>query len=244
MAHRLITREFHAPTLMVVPNEPPFTNPDHTANLVMRVLLGILAIIVCIAPFRLLLRNGEFAAAIFIGSVTVSNIFTVVFALIWHDDNMDSWWPGYGLCDVYPYFFNSCDGLFVTCLLAIMRNLAHQVGLLRVNPLSVKDKRRRNLIEALIIFPLPLTMVAITWPLSLQRYFVVGLRGCMWSALASWPYIIVRLIAPMMVALVTAFYASKPLTLLVSASNSLANTLSLDIHPLSPSIQNDHVCAL
>lgn len=186
-----------------------YTSPALTANLVCRVLFGLLANLVCLVPLRLLYRNGEFAAAVFIANMEVQNLRNVVKALIWHDDNMDAWWPGYGLCDLDPYLYTLSVGLYATCLLAIMRNLAIQVGSLRANPPSRKEKRRRNIIQALIIFPLPLIQTAWTYPVTLQRYYVGTLIGCSWMPAPTWPFIVFMILPPALVSLVTTGYASK-----------------------------------
>ncbi|KAF7563820.1 hypothetical protein G7046_g288 [Stylonectria norvegica] len=193
--------------LIVVPGPDTYTTPALTANLVLRILLSILASLVCVVPLRLLYRNGEFAASVFIVNIMVKNLDTIINALIWRDDNTDAWWPGHGFCDVNPYLRNFTVGLYATCLLAIMRNLAQQVGLLRANPLTVREKRRRNLVQALIMFPLPIVQLVWIWPLTTQRYVVGTLVGCSWVASLSWPYIVLFVLAPVVVALVTAGYA-------------------------------------
>ncbi|KAI9166739.1 Pheromone a factor receptor [Paramyrothecium foliicola] len=202
---RLFTRD--SPQIMASSTGAPFTTPSLTTNLAFRVTLAILANLVSLVPLRLLYKNGEFAATVFILNVELKNMFTIVYSLMWRNDNMEAWWPGYGLCDVYPSIFNIQLALFVTCLMAIMRNLAHQVGLLRANPLTVREKRRRNLIQALIMFPLPLVQLGFTWPLTMQRYAVGTLVGCIWMAYPAWPYLVFFIIAPVIVALITAGYA-------------------------------------
>ncbi|KAH6998681.1 pheromone A receptor-domain-containing protein [Ilyonectria sp. MPI-CAGE-AT-0026] len=193
--------------IVVAPGPETTTSPALTANLILRVVLGILANLVCVVPLKHLYRGGEFAAAVFIGNIMAANFKNVVHSLIWRDDNTDSWWPGYGLCDFYPYFHNVTVSLYVTCLLAIMRNLAQQVGMMRANPLTVRERRRRNLGQALIMFSLPVIQLAWVWPLTSQRYIVASLVGCTWSAWPSWPYIVFFVAAPVFVSLFTTFYA-------------------------------------
>ncbi|KEY71881.1 hypothetical protein S7711_06022, partial [Stachybotrys chartarum IBT 7711] len=185
----------------------PYSSPSLAANLVLRVILSIIANIACIVPLRLLHRNGEFAAVIFIANVEVMNSFSVIYSLLWRDDNLDSWWPGYGLCDLHPYLRNVNLALYSTCLLAIIRNLAHQVGLTRVNPMTVGERRQRNLIQALIMFPLPLVQLAFIWPLTVQRYVVGTLVGCSWAAQPAWPYLVFYVLPPVVFGFLTAGYA-------------------------------------
>ncbi|KAL7909571.1 pheromone receptor [Trichoderma velutinum] len=192
---------------MLGPAPTIYTNPSLTSNLVCRVFFGILANLVCLIPLQLLYRNGEFAAVVFILNVEMENLRNIVNALIWRNDDVESWWPGYGLCDVDAFLHNFCISIYATCLLAIMRNLAIQVGSLRANPPSRREKRRRNIIQALIIFPLPLVQVAWTYPLAQQRYYVGTLVGCYWPNASAWPTIVFEILPQAIVSLITAGYA-------------------------------------
>ncbi|KAM0505051.1 hypothetical protein ACHAP8_002446 [Fusarium lateritium] len=194
-------------SIIAAPGPGTTTTTSLTANLVCRVLFSIIANLACIVPLKNLYRNGEFAAVVFIANIELANLDTIINALIWRDDDTSKWWSGQGFCDVSPYYTNFLNALFGTCLLAIMRNLAQQVGLLRANPLSVQEKRRRNLVQALIMFPLPIMQIAWVWPLTTQRYAVATLAGCSWIAWPAWPYMTFFVIAPVVVALITSGYA-------------------------------------
>ncbi|GKT99462.1 pheromone a factor receptor [Fusarium langsethiae] len=194
-------------SIIAAPGPGTTTTPSLTANLVCRVLFGIISNLACIVPLKNLYRNGEFAAVVFIANIELANLDTIINALIWRNDDTSKWWSGQGLCDISPYYTNFLNALFGTCLLAIMRNLAQQVGLLRANPLSVQEKRRRNLVQALIMFPLPIIQITWVWPLTTQRYAVATLVGCSWIAWPAWPYMTFFVIAPVIVALITSGYA-------------------------------------
>lgn len=185
------------------------TTPALTANLICRVLFALIGNLICVVPLRLLYRNGELAAALFILVVQLQNFESAVNALIWHNDDVDSWWPGYGFCDVDSHVRNFTIGLFNSCLLAIMRNLALQIGNMRASPLTKKEKTRRNIVQALIIFPLPLLQAVWTYPLAQQRYYIGTLTGCSWANSRSWPYAVFDIFLPTMMPFLTAGYASK-----------------------------------
>lgn len=208
-AASLYERAAGDPLIIAIPGPGPYTTPALTANLFFRVFLAIVANLVCLVPLRLLHRNGEFAAVVFILSVELKNLETILNSLIWRNDDVESWFPGYGLCDMGSFFDNFINGVYATCLLAIMRNLAQQVGLMRVNPMTAGEKRQRNLVQALIIFPVPLLMVGMTWPLSAQRYAVGTLVGCLWVAHSSWPYLITFVLPHILIPLATAAYARE-----------------------------------
>lgn len=195
--------------MAIDPSPPPYTSPGLTANLVCRVLFAIVANLVCLVPLRLFYRSGELAAMVFILNVEVKNLQTIINALIWRNDDISSWWPGYGLCDVDPYIHNASVSLFATCLLAIIRNLASRVDVMRVSPMTAQEKRRHNLTQALIMFPIPIISIAWMWPLTSQRYLVGTLMGCSWVSDSSWPYLVFFILPPPILAFITSGYASK-----------------------------------
>ncbi|KAB5558404.1 pheromone A receptor-domain-containing protein [Coniochaeta sp. 2T2.1] len=170
---------------------PPYTHPSLVVNLVMRVFFGTLAMLCSWVPMRLLWKNGEFPAATYCCTVITLNLFSVVNALIWRDDNVKEWFSGYGWCDLQIYTTFGLQTLYSACIFATMRNLANKVGMMRATSLTTSEKRRRNLIEALIIFPFPLLQVTMTYFVLAQRYNVSTLVGCTNIYYRTWPYVVV-----------------------------------------------------
>lgn len=210
MDHLHAARAAAGPLIVAAaPSAPPFTTPALTANLVCRVVLALAANAVCLVPLRLLYRGGELAAVVFIVNMELRNTQTLLYALLWRDDNFDAWWPGYGLCDLHPYFTNFSLTLYGTCLLAMMRNLSRQVGLMRVGRPSGRERRRRNLVQALIMFPLPVSQVILTWFLTAGRYAVGTVIGCAWLSDDSWLYLVFIILPPMIVSTLTVVYAGE-----------------------------------
>ncbi|OTA93239.1 hypothetical protein M434DRAFT_73414 [Hypoxylon sp. CO27-5] len=166
-------------------------NPGLRANLVFRVLLAIIGTALCIVPFKLLWRNGDFAAVVLIVVVALMNFFTVINSLIWNSDNWDNWWEGTGLCDIEVYLWIPLQTIYAAAIFAIIRQLAHQVKLARATELSRKERSRRVLIQAVIIFPIPLIQLLFTWFDLAQRYNIGALIGCMAIFDNSWPRFIV-----------------------------------------------------
>lgn len=179
------------------------------ANLVCRVLFAILGTLLCWVPFRLLWRNGEVAAVVFIIGVVITNFFTVINSLLWRNDYWGLWWDGQGWCDLQVWLTGPLQTIFAAAIFAIMRHLAQQVGMMRVTTLSRKEKRRRNLIQALIIFPIPLVQLAFSWFDLAQRYIIGTLVGCSATYDNSWPKIVVYSIPPMLFALGSVPYACE-----------------------------------
>lgn len=198
------------------PALPPGFNPDDPfntkallPNFVCREVFGVLAVLLCWVPFRLLLRNGEFAAVVFISVNVVLMVIAVINAAIWHDDNLDAWWPGYGWCDLVAYISGPLVAAYAASIFAIMQNLATQVGMLRASPLTAGEKRRRNLVQAAIIFTIPLIDVAANYPFFVQRFLVIPLSGCNSLYDNSLPVVLLYYIWPSAFAIGAAVFAGE-----------------------------------
>ncbi|KAH8880394.1 pheromone receptor [Thozetella sp. PMI_491] len=190
------------------PGDGPYTNPSLQANLFFRVFLGILANICCWVPMKLLWSNGEFAAAVFCLTTMVLNVFYSVNAMIWPDENTAKWWLGHGWCDMQVYLFYALDTLYTACVFEIMRQLADKVALSRVTSLSRAERRRRHLVSGLVIFPIPLLQVIMTWFVQSQRYSIGPLIGCLANYDSTLPYLITFVIPPPILTLGAAIFAA------------------------------------
>ncbi|KAI0190281.1 pheromone A receptor-domain-containing protein [Xylaria flabelliformis] len=186
--------------------QAPATNPGLLANLVSRVILAFASILVSWVPFRLLIRNGEFAAVVFIVDVATMNLITIVNSVIWHDDDWSTWWDGAGLCDIEVYLIAPLQTIYAASIFTIMYHLAQQVKVTGAAR-GRSERTRRNLIQAAIIFPVPLVQLIFTWFDLAQRYIIGTLIGCSAVYDASWPKILVYDAPPAVFALLAVPYA-------------------------------------
>lgn len=196
------------PELRVGPG-PPYTNTSLEINLVFRVSLGIVATLLCYVPMRLLWKSGEFSAAMFCITTMALNLFYVINALIWRDDDVQNWFAGYGWCDLQIYVVFAVQTLYSASIFAIMRNLASKVGMMRATSLTASEKRRRNITESLIMFPLPLLQILLTYFVLAQRYNVSTLIGCTNSYDKTWLYVIFYHLPTPAFAILTVIFAGK-----------------------------------
>lgn len=160
-------------------------------NLAFRVFMAILGTMMCWVPFRLLWRNGDFAAVALIADVALINFFTVLNSLIWHTDNWDTWFDGEGLCDVEVYLQIPLNTVYAACIFAIIQRLAGQVKLARASQPTRRERRKRAWMQAAVIFPIPAFQVLFTWFDLRRRYNVATLVGCMIVLDSSWPRFVV-----------------------------------------------------
>jgi pheromone a factor receptor len=101
------------------------------------------------------------------------------------------------------------ETFYAACFFTIMRNMATKVGMMRATGLSAKEKRSRNIREALIIFPFPLLQVILTYFVLAERFTVSTLIGCGNLYHKSWPYLVFFNIPTPVFTVMAVFYASK-----------------------------------
>ncbi|KAI1754235.1 pheromone A receptor-domain-containing protein [Xylaria castorea] len=186
--------------------QAPATNPGLLANLVARIVLAFASILVSWVPLRLLVRNGEFAAVVFIVDVAMLNLITIVNSVIWHDDDWSTWWDGAGLCDIEVYLTAPLQTIYATSIFTIMYHLAQQVKVTGAAR-GRSERTRRNWVQAAIIFPVPFVQLIFTWFDLAQRYIIGTLIGCSAVYDASWPKIVVYDAPPAVFALLSVPYA-------------------------------------
>ncbi|KAH9906157.1 pheromone A receptor-domain-containing protein [Xylariomycetidae sp. FL2044] len=172
------------------------TDPRITVDLIFRVFLATILTLLTWVPFKLLYQNGEFPALVLIADVFVFNLTTVVNALIWHSDDYRLWWDGAGLCDVEVYLRAPMGTVYAASIFTIMYYLADTLKHMRVNRLDRQERRRRNWIQATIIFPVPIFQLLFTWFDLSQRYNIGTLSGCTPSFDSSWPKTVIIDIPP------------------------------------------------
>ncbi|PHH52753.1 Pheromone receptor 1 [Ceratocystis fimbriata CBS 114723] len=211
--------------------------PGHIANLVCRVVFGIIALLMCLVPLRLLYRNGEFAATVLVISVLITIVFFLADALIWSSLDTSTWWNGVGYCDIHVYLLLCAQTTVVASIFAIMRNLAVNINMMRAGPMTKRERKRKNMIQALIIFPVPLLQLAWIYPISSQRYGIVPLSGCVNRVYSSWP--VLFLILPQVIfPCLTAVYAVLIYVRFRDLRSSMGNVLSASSNPLVRSRSN------
>ena len=154
------------------------TDPSLTANCVCRLVFGSLALLASWIPFKLLRRNGEFAACVMVSVNWILVLFLVVNAAIWTSDDIETSWAGRGWCDIQMYGQFAMTTVYSACVCTIMRRLARQVGDLRTAGLSAREKRNRLFVESLITFPIPVLQVCLTPFVQAHPYTLMPVTGC------------------------------------------------------------------
>ncbi|KAJ4304457.1 a-factor receptor [Collariella sp. IMI 366227] len=177
----------HGPQLLrSIWRQPPYNSIALRINLFFRVALGLTSLFVTWIPAKLLWRNGEFAGTVFCVTLLVINFFTVINALIWHDNDVDKWWDGHGWCDFQVYIQFAIHSAFNISLFEIMRGLASKVAFNRAVKPTRSERRRERIVSALVIFTVPFLQVVLHYFAAFTRYNVSTLVGCTPNYLPTW----------------------------------------------------------
>ena len=189
---------------------PPYTNPALQANLFFRVFLGLISLLVTLVPTRLLWRTGEFGGTVFCVMLLVLNLITVINALIWRNDDVQTWWKGDVWCDVQAYTFFPLHTAFNVSLFEIMRSLASKIALNRADKPTRSERRRQRITSALVIFTVPVIQVALTYFATMSRYNISTLVGCVAAYYPGWLFLVFYVIPTPLFAIGAAIMAGKP----------------------------------
>ncbi|KAK4163405.1 putative pheromone receptor [Cladorrhinum sp. PSN259] len=170
--------------------DPPYTYPALQVNLFFRVFLGILSLLITWIPGRLLYRNGEFSGMMLCAITMILNFLTIVNSLIWPNDNVSTWFAGYGWCDMQAYLLFPLSTAFNICLFEVMRGLAAKCAVDRVTSLNSHERKRHRVISAFVIFTVPFIQLVLTYPLAVGRYNISTLVGCGVYYMPNWLFLI------------------------------------------------------
>ena len=187
------------------------TNTSLLVNVIIRVIFSFIAVGACWVPMRLLWKNRELAGTTLAIVVIILNLRDAINPLIWHNDDIEHWFRGYGWCDLQIYTVMPLQTLYAASVFCIMNNLASQVALNRVTGLTSSEKRRKFIFQSLILFPVPLLQVILTYFVQIKRYDISAVIGC--SALGvyypNWMFLVFFLLPAPIFAFLAAVFAGK-----------------------------------
>lgn len=154
-------------------------------------LLTLLTILLSIAPFIWHLKNRNLPASSLVFWIVLVDIFYFVNALIWSNDDLESWWLGYGLCDFEVKLQVAATIGIPSSLVCIMRSLARVLDTKRtVLQPTPAQRRRQYVIETLMCFGAPVYMIITHYTVQNIRYYIFGISGCVPGFDNSWPSIV------------------------------------------------------
>ncbi|KAL8968629.1 MAG: hypothetical protein Q9183_002374 [Haloplaca sp. 2 TL-2023] len=172
--------------------------------------LAFIAIILDMPPLVWHIRNRNIAACNLIIWTSIFNLINFVNAVIWPTDNISTWWPGYGLCDIEVKLLLAATFAISGSLTCIMRALANVLDTEHTIITPTKEKRRWELVvTSLLCFAGPVYVMAIHYIVQPNRYYIFAISGCTTSLDNSWPNLVLVVIWPVIFCLAAVYYGGR-----------------------------------
>lgn len=179
-------------------------------DIILRCILHFAAVVACVVPMHLFSRSGELAGATLVASGVIVNVYHFCNTITWYNDDIANWPRAYGWCDLQLATAVPLETLVAASTCAILRNVSNSIMSLRITALRTSEKRRKNLIHALIIFPIPLLQTILYFFVIGQRFNISGIIGCQAVFQTNWVFMIFFILPCPIFAFCAGYYASKP----------------------------------
>lgn len=172
--------------------------------------LALIALLLCIPPMVWHSRNKNFPTACLIAWYIISNFYNFVNPLIWPTDDVNSWWMGYGYCDIQTKLQTGSGVGISGPLVCIFRSLARVLDSNRTSLTPSKAEKRFNLaFDVFFCIIFPVLIMLLHYVVQERRYYIYSIVGCMPAFHNSWPSFVLSLIWPAVVLIIAVFYCSK-----------------------------------
>nr|UWI70537.1 pheromone receptor B3 [Pleurotus eryngii] len=192
--------------------------------------IAILAALSLLLPLPWHWRARNIATLSIIVWLFVTNIIYAVGAVVW-GDNADIDIPVW--CDITTKIIIGTNFALPAACLCICMHL-EQVASVRVAYATARDRKRRQIFEALMCFGLPAVFMALHYIVQGHRFDIIEEYGCRPTTYISIPGILIVYVPPLIMAVATLVFAALALrhflkrrvtfAMHLAASNSALNT--------------------
>jgi pheromone a factor receptor len=186
--------------------DSPIVHP-RSAHAYLLPILSFFAIVILIVPFKWHWRLKNIGACSLAFYLSLSNLFTLINAIIWPTDNYDQWWDGAGLCDIEAKLRWPLITGIACSTLCICRNLANVLDVERSEISSTRaSKKRKMIIDILLCYGIPVLQILLHYIIQYNRYIIGVLAGCLPTYDESWPTIVIMYMWPPIFCIANAYY--------------------------------------
>ncbi|KAF3480741.1 a-pheromone receptor PreA [Arthroderma uncinatum] len=157
------------------------------------------------------------------------NLFNFINPLIWPDDDVSSWWMGYGYCDIQSKLITGAGVGIAGPLVCIFRSLAKVLDTERTTLIPSKGDRRWNMaFEVIYCIVIPVVIMVLHFIIQENRFYIYSIVGCMPSYHSSWVSFVVGYIWPPIILIVACFYCALVLYRLFKYKREFSQLISSD----------------
>ncbi|CAN8097230.1 unnamed protein product [Discula destructiva] len=182
--------------------------PLMTTNIVFRFVLNLGAAFACWVPLNLFYRHRELAGAAMVMATAIMNFYYGINSIIWPNNDIASWFGGFVWCDVQLALWTPLETINAAAICAVMQNIANQVSLMRASSLTPQEKRRKHMVQALIIFSVPVLQLILYYFTIGMRYNISGIVGCQAVFQANWVFLVAFILPCPLFAVAAAYFAA------------------------------------
>lgn len=170
-------------------------------------ILSFISLLIGVAPLVLHTKNRNYAMTSLISWFCLLNIFNIVNAIIWPNDDIDSWWSGVGLCDVEIKLMAASYVGVPGALVPVFRSLALVLDTENASLVPSRQQRWRSRFMGILFCVVVPTIAMITnFVYQRRRYFLIGIAGCVNSYDRSYMSLLLAYIWPLIIALIAGWY--------------------------------------
>ncbi|KAJ5775427.1 uncharacterized protein N7511_000438 [Penicillium nucicola] len=199
-------------------------------------ILSSFSILLGIPPLLLHAKNRNFPATSLVSWSILLNLFNIINALTWPNDDVDSWWDGAGLCDIEIKLMVAGYVGVPGALMCIFRSLANVLDTDRAALVPSRSQRWRSQFMNLlfcVVVPVIAMITHIVWQKS--RYLLYSISGCVNNFDESWVSLVLAFIWPPVICLAAAYYCCLVLFRIHKYRSDFANIIRASSSNLSKS---------
>ncbi|KAF9894066.1 a-factor receptor [Aspergillus nanangensis] len=199
-------------------------------------VLSAVTILLSITPLVLHWQNHNWPTACMIVWFLILNVFSIVNAIIWPHDDIDSWWSGVGLCDVEVKIMIASYVAVPGCLVCIFRNLAGVLDTRRATLVPTKGQRWINYsMDLLFCLVVPIIAMITHIVYQVRRYAIWGISGCVNMFDESWVSFVLAWMWPAIICFIAGYYCGLVMYRLHKYRSQFGNILQSSGSNLSKS---------
>ncbi|CAF9925322.1 MAG: hypothetical protein GOMPHAMPRED_003858 [Gomphillus americanus] len=172
------------------------------------VVLSFWALAISVPGLTWHIRNRNLPAASMVGWIVYLNLINIINALLWPNDNINSWWNGQVYCDLVIKLSIAGGMGLVGSLACIMRALAQALDTNNIRLMPSKSQRIRQLVlENFLCVILPLALALLHFAIQPLRFYIFAIAGCEASYNNRWYTVLLSFIWPPVICVVNGYYA-------------------------------------
>jgi pheromone a factor receptor len=193
-------------------DNPPTTQPYTTA--IFLSTFSLLAALLITPPMIWHFTNRNIGATSLILWPLLLNLQSFLNALLWSHDNTSQWFDGNVLCDIEVKIMIASLVGVPSSVASVLRALARVMNTEKASlGLSKSQKRRGYAVDLAWCWGFPALQMFFHYLVQIERYYVMGIAGCVPAADDSWVTDLLILTPPVVWTLVGGYYSGEFLTL-------------------------------